>query len=431
MSKFQLGVLITFGAFILVGTIIFAMGKSGSSGKTYHIAVWGFVTDNDFQGIMSASTLAGDKTISVTYTQKDPKTFDNDYVQALADGAAPDVFFVGSDQLYKERNRIFVIPFNSYPQRTFQDSFTRASYVFLNDKGVMAIPVSVDPIILYWNKNIFTNNAVASAPQTWAMYTSYLIDKFTQKDGALTINQSALPFGTWDNLQDAKGILSALIFQGGGYITTKNANGELVSALNFSNNNGLYPLQAALNFFVDFSNPQKNVYTWNRSLPNSLDYFAAGKSATYLGYASEIPTIQSKNPNTSFDIATIPQSDAQSDKVTYGRVMGLSISKATKDVTNSIKVLYALSSAVPSKIYNTVTNTAPALNASLSSPDNSNLFQPVVYRSAIISQTWLDPDTNKTDSIFSDMVNSIISGRSRISDAFQTGQQELSNLLQQ
>lgn len=428
LTTFQLVTLGLFGALIIIGTLVFSLGRSGSGDQVATVSVWGFITQTEFNSVLEASSLKDNKLISVSYQQKNPETFDTDFVNALADGFAPDVFFVDQSMILKQANRITEIPFDSYPQRNFQNNFAEGAEVFLTPTGVRAVPIAIDPVVLYWNRNLFTNEGFTTAPNSWASYTSLVVDVFTKRDGALTISQSALPFGTWDNLQDAKGVLSALIFQGGGDITDQTTAGTVISTLNAGGARGINPAEAALNFFVDFSNPQKDVYSWNRSLPNSRDYFASGLAATYVGFASDIKTIQSKNPNLNFDIALMPQG-ANSTKVTYADITALALSKSARNITAGANVIYALTEPKAMLQYNSITQTAPSARTLLARPDSADAFSPVIYSSAVISKTWLEPDAKRTEQIFADMVNSVVSGRKRVSDSVKTAHEELSNLL--
>ena len=50
-------------------------------------------------------------------------------------------------------------------------------------------------------------------------------------------------------------------------------------------------------------------------------------------------------------------------------------------------------------------------------------------QSAIITHAWLEPDATGVDTIFQNMIESISSGRSRLSDAIDDADRELENLL--
>ena len=428
MTRFQMILLIAFGVFIVVGVIFFSVGRSGNQANVSNLSVWGFMSSDDFAEILQDSGLDEDKRFNISYSQVDQNSLDEQFVNALADGEAPDVLYLYQDQLLKQGNRLYTIEYDLYPQREFQNTFVEGAEILTKSDGLRAIPVTVDPIVLYWNRDIFTENNVLEAPKNWPAFTSSLIFQFTKKEGSINITQSALPLGTWNNLTNSKAILSALIQQGGGNVTEKNS-GEVISSLNIKGANNLLPAESALTFFTDFSNPQKDFYTWNRSLPPSLDYFASGRSAMYLGFASEKSLIKAKNPNLNFDIAYIPQSVGNTKKITYGNFLSLAVPNATKDLSGAVNLIYRLTGEDSAKSHASILGVAPARKDLLSKPNLADAFESAIFDSAVIARSWLDPDKQKTDIIFSDMINSVVSGQKRVSDSVSIADRELSNLL--
>ena len=59
-----------------------------------------------------------------------------------------------------------------------------------------------------------------------------------------------------------------------------------------------------------------------------------------------------------------------------------------------------------------------------------NAYESIFYDSAIRAKTWLDPESNKSDLIFKNMIESITSGRSRSSEAVNRASREISGLLE-
>jgi hypothetical protein len=91
---------------------------------------------DQFQTLYKAATVSKNKYINVTYVEKATTDFDTDFVQALADGVGPDVVILRDDSFYKNRNRLLVIPYTSYSERTFKDTFTQETEMFLSPNGV-------------------------------------------------------------------------------------------------------------------------------------------------------------------------------------------------------------------------------------------------------------------------------------------------------
>ena len=251
------------------------------------------------------SSLKTNKLIKITYIKKDSSTFNNDFIEALAEGVGPDIVLLRDDYIYKNRNKLFTIPYKNYTERSFRDTFIEGGEVFLNADGAIALPFMVDPLVMYWNRDLFSNNAVSSPPQYWDQIYS-LIEKTTRRDTSANILKSTIALGEWSNITNAKEILTMLLLQAGTPITSRNGQ-EVISVLNSKFDYPVIPSQSAVNFYTQFSNPTSPSYTWNRSLPSSFNLFLSGNLATYLGFASEIFSIQQKNSNLNFDVTYIPQ----------------------------------------------------------------------------------------------------------------------------
>ena len=427
MTKFQLVLLMVFGAFIVIGVIFFSIGRSGGRQQVSNVSVWGFMAESEFAQVLEELELTNDATYNISYIQKDKDTFDEELVNALADGEAPDVVYINQNQILKQNKRLTNISYDLYPLRDFKNTFVEGTEVMLSDDGVRALPVLIDPLVLYWNRDIFNEQGVLEAPNNWASFKGELIFTFTQKNG-LSVQRSTLPFGTWNNLTHSKEIVSALIAQAGGDITTRTANG-IISALGNRTANGLMPSELALNFFVDFSNPQKDFYNWNNSLPDSIDFFASGRSAMYVGLASDNKYIKEKNPNLNFDIAELPQSAADGEKITFGNITSFALTNSATDVSGAVRFIYAMTTKEATLAQAKILGIAPARKDALNSADSSDAVQTTVFDSAKYARTWLDPDQQKTDKIFFDMINSVISGQKRIAESVLTANREMINLL--
>ena len=80
MSKFKLGLTIIFSLFIVIALIIFAASKGTGSGPVAPITIWGYMSQDDFNNLVRASTLHQDKTVALTYVQKSQTNFENDFI---------------------------------------------------------------------------------------------------------------------------------------------------------------------------------------------------------------------------------------------------------------------------------------------------------------------------------------------------------------
>src|ERR1035441_6659862 len=132
MSKFKVGLYIVFSVFIVLAVIVFAWSKGGASTTQANLTVWGFVPTNTFNTFYQSTTLAGSKTLHVTYIEKTPADFQSDFINALANNAGPDIVMLSEDMLYGNENKLFVIPYASYNERTFKNTFIQEGEDFLS-----------------------------------------------------------------------------------------------------------------------------------------------------------------------------------------------------------------------------------------------------------------------------------------------------------
>ncbi len=422
MSKFKIAVFTIFSLATVVGIGLFALSKGTSKGGGANLVVWGTISSEAFSSAYEQSSIKLNKLIKVTYVKKDVATFDEEFVDSLADGVGPDVVILRDDSLYKNRNKLFVIPYKNYTERSFKDTFIEEGELFLSPEGVVAVPFIVDPLVMYWNRDLFSNALVAQPPQYWdEIYP--LIEKITRRDSGANILQSTIALGEWRNITNAKEIITMILMQAGTPITGRGPLG-VTSVLNSQFNYPIAPSQSGVNFYTQFSNPTSANYSWNRSLPSSSNFFLSGNLATYIGFASEIFSIQQKNSNLNFDVTSIPQIRNAPKKSVFAHMHALAIVKQSKQIPSAFLLLKALTEAKSLKSLEVITN-LPPVRRDLLSDKPTDAFRIVFYNSALISHSWIDPDPIRSSNTFRDMIESITSGRTRVTEALNTANDDL------
>lgn len=424
MSNFKIALTAIFGASIIIGLIIFATSKASSTQQA-NLLVWGTMDEQAFSVAYKASSISSNKQITVKYVKKDTANFEGDFVEALAEGNGPDVVIMPDDAVYNDRNKLFTIPYKSFSQRDFKDRFIEAGEVFLATDGVVALPFTIDPMVMYWNRDMFSNNLIAQPPQYWDEFNG-LITKMTRRDNGATITQTPLAFGEWQNVSHAKEIVALLLMQAGTPISARDANGAH-SVLNVQFDNPVLPSQAAVSFYTQFSNPTSPTYTWNRSLPLSLNMFLSGSLATYMGFSSELFSIQQKNPNLNFDVTYIPQIRKAEKQITFGRMQALALVKQSKQIAAGFTLINALTEPAALKALETITS-LPPVRRDLLADKPSDAYRSVFYNAALLSHSWIDPDSVRSTAVFRDMIESITSGRARVGESIGKADEALSAL---
>lgn len=425
MTKFQLILTGVFGVFLIGGIIVFSAYR-GNSKNAVTVVVWGTIPQISFNDIIQTTPLYQSKEYKVQYVEKSAEEFDADFIEALASGDGPDLFMLSSSKILKHRNKTFTIPYNVFTQRQFKDTFIEGAEIYMAPEGVLALPISVDPLVMYWNRGIFTDVKMTAPPKYWDEFYN-LANTISKKDGALNILKSAVAFGEFENIKNAKEIILNLAMQAGTPITIWNGV-KVQSVFADSYNKPTVPAEAAINFYTEFSNPAKPSYSWNRSLSNSNNYFLGGDLALYFGFGSEIRSLQLKNPNLNFDVASVPVSREGGTNVSYGNFNAFAITKSSKNPNAAFAVASILTNNEGAVAFSKVLKLPPARRDLLSQrPDNA--YESVLYDSAIRTKGWLDPNPALTDTLFQNAIESITSGRVRTSEAITRVQKELTNLL--
>jgi len=429
MSSFQVIVGAIFFVFILISVLLFAGVipgfRSSSGGSGGEVVIWGTMSQKDTRGFFEDVNREYKDSFRITYVQKNVVEYESDLVQALAAGVGPDLFFLPHDLILKHQDKVTPIPFESVSERRFQDTFLEEGELFITQEGILAFPLLVDPLVMYWNRDLFSQAGIAQPPVYWDELFS-MVPKLTKNDQAGNITQSGVALGTFTNIQNAKGILSALTLQTRNPIVERTA--EYSAQIVFGNQDQRSRAESALRFYTQFANPSNQLYAWNPSLDSAREAFTAETLAMYFGYASELDQIITKNPHLNFDVAVIPQIRDENSKRTYGTLTGLAISRQSKNPQTALQVMNVLTNR---KNQSTLSNIIglPPVRRDLLSEEPSDAFQSTFYDAAIITDGWLDPQPERTYNIFSDMVSSITSGRKSIGSAVGDAQTQLETLI--
>jgi len=431
MNNFQTILTAIFLAFFVFAVLIFSglikIGGSSSNNGALKgkITVWGTLSSNDFYKVFENATV-DNQDLYINYIRKDKATYQSSLIEAFASDQGPDLFFITPGMIIKNQNFIYEVPYTTFPERSFKDVFIDGADVYLGSTGVIGFPVVVDPMVMYYNKNMLSNEGIATPPKTWDRLFE-LNDKLTKKKNDGTILKSMIALGRYDNITNPLAIVSSLLFQSGDPIVKREGD-RYVSVLDSnSSNKATSPFKTILNYLIEFSNPSSTGYSWNRSLHNSSNLFIEGKLALYLGKASELFNIQSKNPNLSFDVTEMLQTK-NATKRTYGDIYALAINKKSHDTALAYSVMNLLTNNDNIKNFSDSLSLPPAAKPLLSKkPTEPYMY--TFYNSAIISHSWANPDKTLTDNIFNELFDNILSNKLDVDSAITKTQGELDQLL--
>ena len=423
MSSFKTILLAVCIGVTVLGVLVFSGiinigGKSADVAVEGNVTLWGTFSSRDMTPLVQDYNIRNQK-IPITYVEKDPATFTDELVEAIARGSAPDVVILPDNLINRFEDKVTHISFATLPARTFSDTFISGASVFLAKDGAIGIPWAGDPLVMYYNKNLLEGAGVVKVPTTWEEFSD-TVPALTQKRDDMTLISAGTALGTFANIAHAKDIIAMLFLQTGNLFIS---NGIPVvphfGAVSITANNANVGPEA-LRFYTAFSNPVNEVYSWNAGQPLDRDAFTRSSLAYYFGTASELPAISSANPNLRFDVALPPQTSATTPSTT-GRIYGLVIPKGAPNqlLSYTAATAFANPASTTALVQKAGTTLAlmPVRRDVLAQAPTSDPYLTLLYRATLLQRTWFDPNPVKTNEIFSALVREVTSGIATVEQA--------------
>ena len=415
-----------------MGLFVFATYSSNGSGNNTigTVKVWGTLPKEAMNATLTSVTQVDEGMKNVSYVEKDPSTLPADLAAAIATETAPDLVLASQEELFALAKFIAPIGTDTISASTFTSTFVDEGNLFTapGGAGYFGIPFLVDPLVLFWNNNILSSSGIAKPPATWEALIG-LMPNVAVLTPSKQVTRGLIALGTYDNVHNARGILSALFLQTNVPMVRYSAGGVLSADLGEQTGGGVPTGEAVVGFYTQFADPSKVSYTWNSSEPDSQQAFGAGDLALYLGYASEVLFLRATNPNLAFSVAPLPQPVTALGKGTYGLVYAFMIPRGVKNPTGAYQAAALFTNSAEQDIAAKMTGLAPATRGALSTAP-ADPTAVVAYTSALYAKGWLSPAPLDVDKVFSSMIGDVVSGRSMSDTAVSNAARSLTSLLQ-
>lgn len=424
---FQIGIVVACIVFFILAILVFSgkikIGNSSNSNTMQTITVWGVLPAEKIQPMLDNSKTT---TLQYIYREVSPSNFRNSLLEAIANASGPDLLLYDTKTLFSIRDKVTIIPFATYPEATFRQTYADGADVLLNSTGAYGLPILIDPMVMYYNRDIFARAGFANPISNWdEVYT--IATSITKKNTNGTFTTSTVPFGLADNMPYNKDMLITLLGQAGvplvyPYNDTVRAN--LTTSVYGDANAGV----SMLNFYMQFSNPTSDYYSWNRLMPDAKTAFIQNSLAIYPGYASELFELRQRNPNLNFAPAQMPQLKDSNVSYTTGNIYAIGIASSTPQPTAAYNGLYALTAPdIETKFAQAMV--LPPADRTLLAAKPETTYAPVFYKSALFTHGWLDPNSTETTNRFASMVADVTTGRLSAADAMAKLEREVNAIL--
>lgn len=438
-----------FTAALLLGSVLLTTGLGcggggGTSGSLEDVDLefWSvFDNDNAYKEIISSYTTLHPN-VNITYKKLRSDEYEDELIRALAEGEGPDIFSVHNDSVEEYKDLMLPMPASTtityaeiqgtirketvvvtreqptMSQKTLKSSFVDAvaSDVIRDyqpdpkveaEERVFGLPVSVDTLALFYNKDLLNAAGIAAAPITWDELQDDVI-ALTQTDTAGNITQSGAALGTSDNVERAPDVVAALMMQNGTNMTDTRGRVAFHTIPDDTPDN-VFPGLDAVEFYTDFANPTKEVYTWNSDFPDSSEAFADGQTAFFFGYSYHVPLLRTAAPKLNFSVAKLPQI-AGGREVNYANYWVNSVSKDTAHVDWAWDFVQYMADAKNVPTYLDETDKPPALRALINDAlDDENVGS--FTEQLLTARSWYHGnDVAATEEAMEELIDAILAG---------------------
>jgi multiple sugar transport system substrate-binding protein len=417
--------------FFLVVLLVLRSGFGpGDRGGQIHLEFWGVFDDPRFftQAINAYAELSPG--VGITYRNFSPEDYEREILDALATGQGPDIMYIHNTWLTRYKDKLTPLPqdsaeLNLYGLANFRDEFVDTVFADLVDRGeIFAMPLYVDTLALYYNKDLLNSAAIGTPPSTWDEFND-AVERLTKLDARGRFTQSGAAIGTARNINRSTDIVMLLMLQSGVSMVDETKTTAVFSRDVEGRNAG----EVALQYYTDFTDPLKRVYTWNDDQNYSIDRFVEGKTAMMFNYSYQIPIIREKAPRLNFGIAPMPQISGTDVVVNYANYWAPAVSLGSQFKTEAWKFLLFLASreGVPTYLE---TAKRPAARRDLIDFQKADLDLGVFATQALSARNWYQVDNGEIERIFADMIDDVNFGRSSVAEALRTAQNKVSVLMQ-
>lgn len=358
------------------------------------------------------------KTYTIEYVEIPEEKFQDALVSALANGEGPDLILADYKTILAQKQRIALFPYASFPVTDYKNTYVEGASIFLAKDGIVAFPVTVEPMMMFVNRDTISKNGIATIPQYWDEILS-LAPKLTKKDAQGKLVSYGIGLGTLYNVIHGKEIIMSLIESLGQEPVSIDSNGMPSFTGNYaqSQDSIVLPLRESLKLFTQFSDPSKDSYSWNAYTgSNDKDAFASGNLAIYFGYSGEYAQIAQKNERLNFYMNPFPLARGYDIKVNSMKMYGVAVMKRTP--ATLLNTAYAAQSTLAGSKYSSSLGAVTGKLSPIRSLISSDLNLDSGLKSSIlVTRGWYDLREVDSQRLLSQAVDDIITGKRGLSQS--------------
>jgi len=402
----------------------------GSTGPRVAVEFWGVFDDRTSFDKIIRDFQSQNPGITVVYRQFSFEDYEKEIVNALAAGTGPDIWMIHQSWLPKHIGKLAPLPekISGLDQplmtfRDFQDQFVEVAVQDLTLGGqIYAMPLYVDTLALYYNRDLFNNAGITAPPNSWDEFNS-AVERLTKIDSSSNIIQSGAAIGTSQNVNRSTDILTALMLQSGVRMTDINN-----TSATFSRSVNNTPVgEVALRYYTDFANPNVRTYAWNNSQHYSIDAFTEGTVAMMFNYSHQAGILNQRAARLNYAIAPMPQI-SESDIKNYANYWAVAVSKNSPVSNEAWRFTAYLTSKEGASSYLAQT-LRPSARRDIIDLQKNDLRLGIFANQALTARSWYQTDNSAIESVFIEMIDNVNFGRLSVKEALQKAEAEVNILM--
>lgn len=434
--------------FILITVLVFSgfQCTRQNRGEAINIVVWNLWDDAKSWEDMIVSyeaLVAADETkqpVKIIYYKKvftGNENYEAEFNNALTQGKGPDIITLNNSWVPRYKDKIYPLDEGAKTAQDFQRKFVDVvSYDFLEGNKIYAVPLSLDTLALYYNIDLLNAAGIFDPPRTWDEFNE-AVRKLTVRDDKGNIKRAGAAIGADKNINRSSDILALLMLQSGSAIVDENQKGQKIATFTDLVEGGSSKEilkrtigGTALQFYTDFANPAKTVYTWNPLMDYSIDAFYQMNAAMMINYAYTIPAVRSKAPKLRFAVASMPQITGVTVPVNYANYWAMTVSAGSAYKAEAWDFLMYITNPEIAKAYLAKTAKPAAQRDLVAWQENGEDLNLAVFaRQSLTAKSWYQKDNFAAETIFNDAINSVVLNRSTPESASSLAASQLDQIM--
>ncbi len=396
---------------------------------------WGVYDDPAiFEPIIQAYQ-ANHPNVRIQYTRKDFSLYEFVSLNLLASQEGPDVWLIPSEWLPRHADKLGVTPEGFLAKQNLPPAkkglFQKApalptnaalfSQLFaplaaennLQNNQIKAIPLSVDSLGLFSNRQKLQEVGINRPPSTWEEVVSD-VQKLAKRKN-LNLEQPAINLGTSNNVARASDILAALMIQNHTSLVDSTKTEALFNqTIAKATGEPVQPGAAALDFYTSFASPTKENFSWSASQPQDYDLFLDGKLPLFIDYSYRVRDILQQRPGLAFDTSPLPQITQTEPLTSLGTALMVGVPSVSRNQSIAWNFIQFLTNKDNSLAYARATGRPPARLELVQVP---NLFEPRLKPFIVqvpFAVNWYRNEINKSNDVFKKGIDAVLAGQSII-----------------